>query len=219
MDIVVDGIYDINSKSTIFSHPDAVNQHYIRLRGNQGVTTKDNHIYLPSRITNSYSVPEYTYATLIETNVSNIKIENLHISGYEQSPGISTRLMTQPYGTLVLNNVEFGPNFSGLFNSRWSNRNIDLYNYCAFSSMSLNSPTESFHVNTTSDNVHDLSTFDLGSANGVKVVFKNISYNTIGNLSRSDGTPYIGKAYVYDIVLDNVTCKISDVFFGAKRSE
>lgn len=230
------GGYDIftNNKTTydpIIAHPDASNQNNLLISGNAITYDTDGKIQFSSSLSTSKRINNYEWQELIRPIVNNLNFNNIKLQGFiekKNTPYATLACMYTPMTKLSFNNVAITNGFTLLFNLDVTPSTLYLNNYVAFSSLSLNGQIPRVvmlssggkGINITGRDPHSQETkSEISQLSGSEVptlVLKNIS-SCERNITFHAGTPYHDRATRCDIVLDNVSCKISTTIPGFKK--
>ena len=230
------GEYDIftNNKTPYnptIAHPDASNQNNLLISGNAITYDTDGKIQFSSSLSTSKRINNYEWQILIKPIVNNLNFYNIKLQGFiekKNAPYAILACMDTPMTKMSFNNVAITNGFTTLFNTQVIPSRLDLYNYVAFSSLQLNCPIPSVvmwssnekGINITGRDPHSEQTktevLQLSGSQVPTLVLKNIS-SCEWDIIFHHSSPYHDRATRCDIVLDNVSCKISTDILGYKR--
>lgn len=230
------GDYDIftNNKTTynpIIAHPDASNQNKLLISGNDITYDTDGKIQFSSSLSSSKRINNYEWQQFILPIVNNLNFYNIKLQGFiekKNAPYAPLGCMNPGMTKTTFNNVAITNGFTILFNLDTTPSTLYLNNYVAFSSLSLNGSiprvvmwsSDGKGIDITGREPHSGETkSQISQLSGSQVptlVLKNIS-SCEWNIIFHKGTPMHDRATRCDIVLDNVSCKISTDILGQKR--
>lgn len=229
------GDYDIftNNKTTynpIIAHPDASNQNNLLISGNGITYDTDGKIQFSSSLSTSKRINNYEWQQFIFPIVNNLKFYNIKLQGFiekKNAPYAVLGCMNPGMTKMIFNNVAITNGFTTLFNLDVVPSSLYLYNYVAFSSLSLNGSIPRVvmwssygkKINITGRDPHSQETkseiSQLSRSEVPTLVLKNIS-SCEWNIIFHNSSPIHDRANRCDIVLDNVSCKISTGILGQK---
>ena len=212
----IDGDYDIyengNEYPPIIAHADAVNQNTLAIIGN------GNKVY------SSYPVQSGNWYILLKTMATNLMFSNIHLRGFSRSAEVQGQdfpTLNTP-GTLSFYSSEITmPNgvFTYIFNEDCPINYIDFFSYFATNIQMLNGKI-SQRCCVRSDFIEgiplDEQSFDDDHI--CKMIFKNTKISS-WDLIWQHRSPYTNYKWRLDIILDNVTCKLSSKCLGTKLTD